>query len=296
MITHIRARHDALSPMTRGIIGMVIALFLFSCMDSVAKGLLERYPPFEVVWARYAGQTAMMALIFMPSLARRLKTKHLKLQLLRSFFIFGGTVFFFAALAVMPFAEAVAVFEIAPLIITVLSAFVLREHVGPRRWMGVVIGLMGMLIILRPGFGVFQTAALLPACAAFCYASFQIATRYLGGADSIWTTLLYTTGVGTILASLALPWIWVTPTLEDAVIMALFGGFGMLGHIFLVYALSQAPASALAPFNYMGFVWASLLGFFWFAEVPDAPTLIGASVIISAGIYVWHRERVRSGQ
>lgn len=294
MIDALRQRHDALAPMTRGIIGIVLAMLLFACMDVVAKGLMQRLPTVEVIWARYASQTGLMILLLLPSLPERLKTSNLQIQLLRSLLLFGGTSFFFSAVAIMPLAEVVAVFEIAPLLITILSAVVLGEVVGPRRWIAVMIGLLGVLIILRPGMGVFQPASLLPAAAATCYASYQIATRYLGSADSIWTTMLYTTGVGTILASLVLPFFWVTPGLEDAVIMALFGGFGMVGHFCLVYALGQAPASALAPLNYAGFVWAALLGFLWFAEVPDIFTLGGAAVIIGAGVYVWHRERVRA--
>ncbi|MBY8976044.1 DMT family transporter [Rhodobacteraceae bacterium NNCM2] len=279
--------------MTRGIIGVILALLMFSCMDAVAKGLVERYPAAQVVWARYASQTGFMLLLFLPSLHLRLRTRYLKLQLFRSLFLFCATACFFTTLTFMPLAEVAAVFQMAPLLITILGAVVLREHVGPRRWIGVVIGLAGVMIILRPGSGLFQIAALLPALGALCYASYQISTRFLRGGDSIWTTMLYTTGVGTVLATLALPWFWVTPTTEDALIMAGFGGFGLAGHLCLVYALGQAPASALAPFNYLSFVWASLLGFVWFAEVPDLMTVVGAAVIVSAGIYVWHRERVR---
>ena len=275
-------------------IGILLAMFLFTCMDVVAKSLLERYPTAQVVWARYTGQTILMAVIFLPSLTSRLRTKHLKLQLVRSALLFTATCFFFTALNFLELAEAVAVFEIAPLLITLMGALVLGEQVGPRRWAAVVIGLMGALIILRPGMEVFQPAALLPMVAATCMAAYQIATRYLGAAEPIWTTMLYTAGVGTVLASLAVPFVWVTPTALDAAIMVSFGWVGFLGHLCLVYALGQAPASTLAPFNYAGFVWAALLGFLWFAEVPDAVTLFGASIIVGAGIYVWHRERVRA--
>lgn len=295
MIPAIRARHDALSPMTRGMIGILLAMLLFSFMDMCAKGLVSRYPTLQVVWARYTGQTVLMVLIFLPSLRTRLRTKHIKLQLVRSLLLFMATCCFFTSLGYLALAEAVAVFEVAPLIITMLGALVLGEQVGPRRWTAVVIGLFGALIILRPGLDVFQPAALLPLIAATCMASYQIATRYLGAAEPIWTTMLYTAGVGTLLATLAVPFIWVTPTLEDALIMATFGWFGFVGHTCLVYALGQAPASALAPFNYSGFVFAAILGFLWFAEIPDSLTLLGASIIVGAGIYVWHRERVRAG-
>lgn len=274
---------------------MVAAMFLFVCMDAVAKTLLERLPVAEVVWARFAVQTLLVALIFLPSLPTKLKTQHLPLQIGRALLLFTATCFFFTALQFMELAETVALFEVSPLLITALGAVVLGEAVGPRRWAAVVVGLVGALIIIRPGLGVFQPAALLPLGAATCFASYQIATRYLGQAEPIWTTMLYTTGVGAILASFALPFVWVTPTLTEVGLMTLFGVFGLTGHFSLVYALGQAPASALAPFNYAGFVWALLIGLAVFNELPDALTFLGAALILGAGIYVWHRERVRAG-
>ncbi|MEM8791811.1 MAG: DMT family transporter [Pseudomonadota bacterium] len=296
MIDQIRQRHNALAPMTRGALGFILAVLMFNLMDVGAKTLVADYPTPQLVWARYAAQTGLMVLIFLPSLRQRLKTEHLSLQLIRSLFLFAATGVFFTSFIYLELATAAAVFATSPLIITILSAVILKEQVGPRRWIAVLVGLTGVLIILRPGFDVFQIAALLPALAATFYASYQIATRWLGATEPIWTTLLYTTGVGTVLASFALPFFWVTPSGTDALIMLSMGAFGLAGHVALVYALNQAPASALAPFNYMGFVWASIVGFIFFAEIPDAVTVAGAAVIISAGIYVWHRERVRARQ
>lgn len=274
---------------------MLLATLLFICMDTTAKALVQTLPVAQVVWSRFACQTLLMVLIFLPSLKQRLRTRHLGLQLLRSAILFAATSFFFTGLYFMELAETVAIFEIAPLLITVLSAIVLREHVGPRRWAAVMVGLLGALIIIQPGMEVFQPAALLPMGAAFCYASYQIATRYLGADEPIWTTMLYTTGVGALLGTLALPFVWQTPGMGELALMSLFAVFGMSGHFCLVYALGQAPASVLAPFNYAGFVWAALLGFLVFAETPAPLTALGAAIIVSAGIYVWHRERVRAG-
>ena len=294
MIAAIGRAHDRIAPETRGILAMIAAMLMFTCMDSCAKLLLERHHTVQVVWARYAGQMALMLVVFAPSLGRRLRTRHPGVQLVRSALLFAATSVFFTALGLMPLAEAVAVFEVAPLLITVLGALILGEHVGPRRWAGVIAGLCGALVIIRPGLDVFQPAALLPLIAATCMAFYQIATRFLGAADPIWTTMLYTAGVGTLVASAAVPFFWTAPQGIDILVMAGFGWLGFLGHLGLVYALSQAPASALAPFNYAGFVWALILGFLWFAEVPDGVTLLGAAIIICAGLYVWHRERVRA--
>lgn len=281
-----------LTPETRGIIGILLAMLLFTCMDSVAKHLLQRNDTVMVVWARFASQTALVLAISAPALATHVRTHRPGLQLGRSTLHAMATGMFFYSLNFMALAETVAVFEVAPLLITVMAALILGEHVGPRRWAGVGIGLCGALIIIRPGLDVFQPAAMLPFGAAFCMAGFQIITRLIGAADSMRTTMIYSGMVGLLATTAMLPWFWRTPTLPDALLMASFGWLGYLGHLALVYALGQAPASTLAPYNYSGFLWAILMGLALFGELPDAVTLLGASVILGAGVYVWHRERL----
>lgn len=281
-----------LTPETRGILGIVLAMLLFTCMDVCAKYLLERNHTVVVVWARFASQMALVLAISAPRLRTYMRTSRPGLQFGRSTLHALATGMFFFSLNFMALAESVAVFEVAPLLITLLAALVLRERVGPRRWAGVVIGLCGALIIIRPGLDVFQPAALLPFGAAMCMAGFQIITRLIGTADAMRTTMIYSGVVGLAATTALLPWFWQTPTLSDALLMATFGWIGYFGHLALVYALGQAPASTLAPYNYCGFLWAILLGLVVFAELPDGPTLIGAAVILGAGIYVWHRERV----
>lgn len=283
-----------LTPETHGIVGIVLAMLLFTCMDLCAKYLLERNDTVMVVWARFASQMALVLAISAPMLRSHARTARPVLQLGRSILHALATGMFFYALNFMALAEAVAVFEVAPLLITVLAALVLAERVGPRRWAGVAIGLCGALIIIRPGLDVFQPAALLPFGAAACMAGFQIITRLIGTADAMRTTMIYSGAVGLVATSALLPWRWETPSAADAVLMASFGWLGYLGHLALVYALRQAPASTLAPYNYCGFVWATLLALLVFGEVPDGPTLVGAGVILGAGIYVWHRERVHA--
>lgn len=282
-----------LTPETRGILSILTAMLLFTCMDGCAKYLLERNDTVMVVWARFASQTALVLAISAPMLVAHVRTRRPALQLGRSTLHALATGMFFYSLNFMELAETVAVFEVAPLLITVLAALVLREQVGPRRWAGVVIGLCGALIIIRPGLDVFQPAALLPFGAAWCMAGFQIITRLIGTADTMRTTMIYSGLVGLLATSAMLPWFWVTPSLGDALLMATFGWIGYLGHLALVYALGQAPASTLAPYNYSGFLWAMLLGLIVFSELPDGFTLLGAAIILGAGIYVWHRERVR---
>jgi drug/metabolite transporter (DMT)-like permease len=141
---------------------------------------------------------------------------------------------------------------------------------------------------------VFQPASVLPLGGAACMACYVITTRMLSRTDSIWTTMLYTAGVGTLIATAAIPFFWTPPTPAGAVLMVMIGVVGGLGHLSLVYALSQASPSILAPFNYTALLWAIIFGFFLFAELPDAMTLTGAAIIVGAGLYVWHRERIRT--
>jgi drug/metabolite transporter (DMT)-like permease len=272
---------------------MLFAFLTFSVMDTIAKHLTGSMHPVQVVWARYTSQTVFIVIMLAPQLRTLARTASPGLQLLRSGLLFSATLLFFTALSLMDFAEAVALLQTGPLIITGLAALVLGEVVGIRRWSGVCIGLIGALIIIRPGLGVFQPASLLALGAAACMASYQVATRMLSANDGIWTTMLYTAGVGTLIASVAVPFFWTPPSLVEALMMATIGVIGGCGHLSLVYGLSQAPASMLAPFNYTALVWAMLFGFLFFAELPDPMTLAGAAIIVSAGLYVWHRERVR---
>ena len=293
MIARLRAVSAGLAPETRGALGMMTAMFVFICMDSLAKHLGETLPPLQVVWARYTGQTLLLVLIFLPRLPRLLRTAAPGLQIMRSVLLFSATSLYFNGLTMLPLAEATALMEVGPLLITAMAALILGEQVGPRRWGAVAAGLVGALIIVRPGLGVFQPAALLVLGAATCIAGYQIATRMMGTADGIWTTMLYTTLFGSLVSSAAMPWVWQTPPPEALPIMAGIGLIGFAGHLCLVWALGQAPASVLAPFNYTQLLWSILIGYVFFAELPDAPTMLGAGVIVGAGLYVWHRERVR---
>ena len=268
----------------------VAAVLLFSGMDALAKELSARHDTLQVVWARYTSQTVWVALLLAPRLRAVLATDRLGLQLLRSALLFGATLFFFAALAHLEFAEATAIFEVGPLFITALSVLILGERAGPRRWLGVLAGLAGALLIIRPGTAVFSPASLLPVAAAACFAGYSIATRFVGRDESPFTSLLYTTLVGTLVASLVVPFHWTVPTRADALVMGSFGAIVMVGQLCLILALRHAPASLIAPFAYFGLAFATVWGFVFFGELPDGWTVAGAAVIVGAGLFVWHRE------
>ncbi len=273
---------------------MGLAVFSFSCMDAIAKSLTLRYDSMQVVWARYSSQTLWSFVLLSPFLNRLLRTRYLKLQILRSSLLFGATVMFFSGFRYLKMAEMTAIFEVAPLLITLFSFLLLKEQVGPERWLGVSMGLIGAVIIIRPGSDVFTPYALFPVLGACCFAGYSIATRFLGSEEPAWTSFLYTSLIGTLFASLLVPFNWTPIESGDLPLMSTFGIIGGLGHLLLIFALRYTQASVLAPFSYFGLMYNSLWGFLFFDEIPDSWTYLGALVIVGSGVFVWYRENRRS--
>jgi len=269
---------------------MLLTVFLFTIMDALAKGLAARYDTLQVVWARYTSQTLVAVLILLPRLKNVVKTKYFGMQLIRSGFLFGATMFFFFGITLGGLAQASAIMSVNPMLITIGAFLILGEPLGLRRAAGVSIGLIGALIVIRPGSAVFTPVSLLPLGAAICYAGYALATRFLGREESVWTSFLYTAAIGTLVASLILPWVWITPTPADAGLMLLLGVVGGAGQLSLIKALSLAEAGALAPFAYIGPILAAFWGMIFFAETPNVWVWVGAFVIIGSGVYVWQRE------
>lgn len=269
---------------------MLAAIFLSSAMDATAKGLMARFDVAQVVWARYAGQMFVVALLLAPRLPQLIRTRHLGLQLLRSGFLFAATWCFFTSLSFMEIASATAVMNIHPVLLTLGAALVLREGLGPRRILGIAAALTGALIIIRPGAAVMTWASLLPLAAGVCYASYGLATRFLGRDEQILTSFLYTALIGTLVASVLVVPVWQPPAATDWGIFLGLGIAGAAGHFLLIRSLTTAEAGAVAPFGYAGILYSTLWGLILFAEVPDAATIVGALVIVGAGVYVWHRE------
>ena len=285
-------REPAPNRVGQGIVLMILAIFFFSIMDVLAKALSEENDSIMVVWARYAGQTFWTILFILPSLKTVLRTSVTRLHVLRSVLLFGATASFYVALAGLPIAEATAIFEIAPLVITGLAVVFLGEKVGPRRWAAVAAGLLGALIIIRPGSDVFTPFALLPLLAATCYAAYAIVTRLMPRTESAWTSLFYGGVFGTIISSIIVMPIFAMPeSANDLWLFLLIGPVGAAGQYLLILSLQRAPASLLAPFGYVGLGFSALWGVFIFAEIPDGATILGAGIIVNAGLFVWYRER-----
>ncbi|HLS68391.1 MAG TPA: DMT family transporter [Kiloniellales bacterium] len=277
----------------RGILWMLLAVMCFVILDTLAKLLSDSYPVWQVVWARYAFHLVLIAIVLRGTLAKTLRTTRLPLQLLRSLLLVVTTGLFFLGLTVLPLADAAAVMLLVPLFVTALSVPLLREKVGPRRWAGVLIGLLGALIVIRPGTDVFVYAALLPLAAALVNAFYHITTRLLSHSDSSMTTLTYSSLVGAAVMTIGLPFFWVAPDLTGWLMMIGVGVIGGTSHFFLIKSYSEAPAAVVAPFGYSNIVWAVIFGFVIWGDLPDFWTLLGAGILIASGLYIFHREQLR---
>lgn len=281
------------SAQTRAILFMIAAIFCFTIMDAQVKALAPKVGVPSALWVRYAGQMLLVTLLVAPRLRRVAKAKYLKLQVLRSVLLLGATAFFFTGLSLIPLTDATALMSLNPVLITLGAALFLGESLGPRRIGGILVALIGAMIIIRPGGAVFTPAALLPLIAAGCYSGYALLTRKVGPDEDVWTSLFYTGLVGTLLMSALAPFFWQTPSSDALILMGGIAVAGTLGQLFLIRAFSLGEAAMLAPYSYVGLVFAAIWGLSFFAEVPDRWTITGALVIAAAGLYVWHRETFR---
>jgi drug/metabolite transporter (DMT)-like permease len=278
------------SSVTRGILLMILAILLFTAMDATAKGLISRYPAPQVIWTRFAGQLFLVLVILGPRMGPALRTRFPVLHFWRSASQFGATTFFFLSLPHIGLAEATAIADINPVLITLGAAIFLRERLGPRRLLGVVVALIGALIVIRPGGGVFTWWAILPLCCAISYALSALLTRKIGSQESVWGSMVYSALFGTLVAGLALPFVWQPIATSDIWLFVLVGCLGTGAQLCIIRSFSITEASIVAPFAYLGIVFAAGWGILLFDQWPDGWTVIGALVIVSAGLYVWHRE------
>lgn len=274
---------------TTGILLMLAAILGFTMMDATAKHLTQSYHPAQVVWARFVGNLAIFALIFRGGTLALLRTRRPGLQFARALMQLGSVGLFFSALQVIGLAEATAIMDLNPVLITLGAALFLGEPIGPRRLAGIGVALIGALVIIRPGLGVFQPAALLPLAGAFTYAAGALLTR-MARTDSVATSVMWSAVVGTVLTSAAAPFFWQPVAPGDLWAFGLLGVFGTLSQYLLVRAFSVAEAGVLAPFGYTGLIWAGLWGWLLFGQLPDRFTVAGAVLIVAAGLYVWSRE------
>jgi drug/metabolite transporter (DMT)-like permease len=271
----------------------MIAVIFFCVTDLLAKYLTRFYPVTLIVWARFTFHLLLVVLLLGPRYRTRLvKTKRLAEQVLRGLLLFLGALFFISALKFLPLAEATAIAYLSPLFVALLSVIFLKEKLELSRWIAILCSFGGVIIIIRPGSGVFTWASLLPIANAFTFAVYQIVTRRIAGVESPYTSIFYVGLVGTVLLSVILPDVWVAPqSVGHVIAFATIGMLGALGHLILIKANVYAPASRLAPFSYSQLIWVAIIGFVVFGDFPDSWSLLGMAILVASGIYMATQQR-----
>jgi len=296
------ARPDKVAPARadrplRGITLLLLSGIFLGTSDATSKYLSTTLPSVEIAWIRFL----VFALIMIPAMVPTspvfsLRTRRPMLQVTRGMALLGSSLLFISGLRFLPIAEASATSFVSPLFVTALSIFFLGEKVGLRRWLAAAVGLMGVMIVLRPGTSAFHPAAFFPVVSALAWACTLILTRKMSGQEHTVVTMTYSSIVGFAVLCALVPFVWVTPTWHDILLGIVIGLASTAGQWIVVLAFRYADASVLAPFSYIQLLWVTLLGFAIFGEVPDVWTVVGAAFIVASGLYTAHRERVRHSQ
>ena len=270
----------------------LLAWAILPFMDTIAKYLSSELSFFQITWARYFF-TVLFTLPFMFFFFRKNLTwsTQPKLQIFRGLTLLFANILFFYSISIISMAKALTLAFVAPLITTALSPIFLGEKVGVRRWSAVIIGFVGSLIVIQPGFIEFNLASISALGTGFFYGIYLVITRKLHSSDSPLLTLLLTGVVGAVLASFFVPVVWINPTFNQWSLLALMGIFACLGHLFLILSLKYADASKLAPFGYFEIVTNVILGYYFFGDFPHYWTWVGLAIIVCSGIYISLRER-----
>jgi drug/metabolite transporter (DMT)-like permease len=278
----------------RGIVLILASTVFLGTSDVTSKYLSTTLPSIEIAWIRFL----VFALVMFPAMLPgsplyALQTKRPGLQIVRGIALLGSSLFFISGLRFLPMAEASATSFVSPLFVTALSIVFLGESVGLRRWLATAVGLIGVLIVLRPGSSAFHPAAFFPIVSALAWACTLIMTRMMSGTEHVTTTMTYASIVGLGILSALVPFVWVAPSWHDIFFGVVVGVASTAGQWIVVLAFRYADASVLAPFSYTQLLWVSILGFIVFGEVPDVWTITGAVFIVASGLYTAHRERSR---
>jgi S-adenosylmethionine uptake transporter len=272
---------------------MALGMFLFSGVDTMGKLLTETVHPVQIVWFRQLGLLLGVVVLIGVQGRAVLVSSNPKLQIGRGVLAACSATLFIVGVSYVPLADAVAITFVAPFMVTVMGALILREPVGVRRWTAVLVGFIGTLIVIRPGMGVIHPAALLLIVAATAFALRQVLSRILAGEDKTQTTVAYTAIVSWTLLTIPLPFIWQNPSsgLEIALLIAM-AVVAAFAEILVIMALDAAQAVVVAPVQYSLLIWGTFYGFVVFGQLPDVWTWLGALVIVATGLYTLNRERL----
>jgi drug/metabolite transporter (DMT)-like permease len=288
----------------RGILFLLASGLVFTILDSLAKEAANFIPVLQVAWGRYVFHILFLPLyadrpISGPAWAakrwtRMFATKHPWLQIARSLLLLGATLFFFGAVSYVPLAEAQAVAFIEPLLITGIAHLFLNERVGVRRWLAIAVGLLGVMIVIRPGFGMMHWGMLLSLGSAGCGSVYATLTRIVSRDDGAGTSLAYAGLAGFVGLSMVVPFVWQPASSHVWMLFFALGISGGLGHYLMIKAFGAAPGGTLAPFIYVQMLWMVFVGWLWFHDWPAVTTWIGIALIVGSGLYALHRERIRA--
>ena len=272
----------------------ISAWMLLPFMDGIAKHLSTEIHFLQVVWGRYFFMALISSIVTFLFFKKHLKRpNNIQIQLIRSLFLFLSTILFFYAISVITLPEALTLAFVSPMIITLLSAIVLKEKVGIRRWSAVVIGFIGVLFVVRPGFNEINLATITALGCGICYAIYIISTRKLSNQDNPFLTLIFTGLSGSIVISLIVPFYWSWPTITQLFLLVSLAAIGTLAHFLLILSLSFAEASKLAPLSYSEIIMNVIISYYFFGDFPDQWIWLGLIIIISSGVYISLRENVK---
>ena len=278
---------------------VIVAMLMLPGIDAIAKWLSSSISPGQATWARFFFQLVLLLPLYLRCSGGPTPTSVMVLHAARGTLIALATLLFFSGLKYLPIADAISIFFIEPLMVTLLSALLLHEPVGWRRLAAIAVGFSGALVIIRPGFESFGWPVLLPVGAALCFSLYIILTRSLVRREDPVRLQFFTGVFGCIVMTLALAFgtstqmPLLTAVWPDSFQWILLAGLGLIatvGHLLVVHAYRHAPVGLLAPFQYVEIVSATILGWAVFGDFPDPTTWIGVSIIVSSGIYVFHRE------
>ena len=274
---------------------MVAGVFCMASMDVMTKILGHSIPVAQIVWLRFVSQALLVGAGLLVARRPVFTSAHLKLHMLRGLATTFSSYMFFMGIIYLPLADATALIQLGPVMVTLGAVLVLGETIGRRRILGIAAAFLGAMLIIRSGSSVMSPASAFPMLGAIGFTVYALATRFVRS-DGPWTALFLQGVFGMLFSSLLVPFFWQPIALAEVPVVAALVGFGILGHLLMIRAFAAAPASDIAPYGYAGLLFAVIFGLLLFGEIPDGFTLIGALVIVSAGIYVWYRERLIQAQ
>ena len=275
----------------KAIVLNISAWMILPFMDGLAKYLSQEVHFLQVVWGRYFFMALFSILITTIFFKKYLIfPKAISIQIFRSLFLFLSTIFFFYAISVISLAEALTLAFVGPIIATILSFLILKESVGPRRWIAVIAGFIGVLFVIRPGFNEINIATVAALGAGISYACYIISTRKLSFIDNPFMTLIFTGLSGAIVISFIVPFFWTSLTLNGWLILITLAAIGTFAHFLLILSLNYAEASKLAPLSYSEIITNVIIGYYFFGDFPNQWMWIGLIIIIASGVYISLRE------